>query len=771
MRLSFQVLKALGAATLLSSASAFGQPFLLADQGRLPVLIHEDQVTMRLAASMLGRDLAALSGLKPVTATRLADCASRCIVVGPASSALVQEAARALKVDLSKLKGRKERYLRVAGQASGGEILLIAGSDARGAVYGVVDLTRELGVSAWEWWADVPVRRPAKLEVDGGARLSSAPSVEFRGIFLNDEDWGLQPWAAKTYDPAKDIGPASYARIFELLWRLKANLIWPAMHPSTKAFYQVPGNAQTAADYAIVVGTSHAEPMMRNNVGEWKAQGRGDFNYFTNREQVLGYWQERIDENKTFENMYTLGMRGVHDSAMEGVKNPEHGRDTVAEVIGVQRGMLARSLGKPADKIPLVLTVYKEVLDYYNAGLKLPDDVMLAWPDDNYGYLHQLSTPKERARKGGSGIYYHISYWGRPHDYLWLGTTHPALIRDQLQRTWANGTRRMWVVNVGDIKPAEYLIQYFLDSAFDAKVLDQDPTKHLADWAALQFGAEYVREIAAIKQEFYRLAWERRPEFMGWNQNEPTRPVRPTDYIRTGGGANLNTRVLKLDLAAEYARQHRPASKLYAEQAKAAHAALLADMAAYNKLANGKWAHMMDMDSRGLPAFAEPLYPSWNASPRRGCSVVYPTPFAVEADRIVLRSGRPSVRNVTLVSYGEQAASWSLRPGASGVRIDQAKGELNAVNGFETRLTLHYDGSTTPAASIDCGGKVVNLNLRTEGKQVAGVAGERERIVVLPGGAAAPNADWQVQPGLARPASRCVRASTWARAASKHWPR
>lgn len=774
---------------LLASGLAHAAPFPLDLEGRLPVIVTESQATYRLAGELLGRDLRQLTGLAGTRSERLDACRERCIVIGSAASALVRQAARAMGVDLAPLDGQQERYIRAVGKMGGSSVLLIAGADRRGAVYGVVDASRELGVSPWEWWADVTPSRRAGLALDGATRLSASPSVAWRGIFINDEDWGLQPWAAKTYDPAKDIGPRSYARVFELMWRLKANLIWPAMHDSTRAFYTVPGNAETADDYAILVGTSHAEPMMRNNVSEWK-KSDGPFNFFSNRERLLGYWQERIDQVKGFENVYTLGLRGVHDSAMEGATSPEHARDTVQQVIKLQRDMLGRSLGKPPAGVPTVFTMYKEVLDYYNAGLKVPADVSLVWPDDNYGYLHQLGTAKERARPGGNGIYYHISYWGRPHDYLWLGTTHPALIRDQLDRAWSMGARRMWVVNVGDIKPNEYLTQYFLDAAFDASVLRQDPARHLGAWAAQAFGAGHGEEIAAIQQEYYRLAWERRPEFMGWSQTEPTRPVRSTEYVRTGGeeaerrlarygalvaraeaveqrlpaelrdayfqlvlypvrsSARLNTRILKLDLAAEYALQQRPSSKLYAAQAKAAHAALVADTAAYNTLGKGKWAHLMDLAPRRLPVFAEPVYPSWSPSARRGCGLVYPAPHSVEANALVLPAGRKTSRTVTLVSYGGEQLAWSVAPGAHGLRAQVEGGTLDASNGYEQRITLEYDGSLKPLLALQCGDRTVKLNMQAQDAGDKDLPGERERIVVLPAGSAAAGTDWEPQPGL-----------------------
>ncbi|SFV14915.1 glycosyl hydrolase 115 family protein [Pseudoduganella namucuonensis] len=632
----------------------------LYDGKQLATLVHEDHPTLALAARMLGRDLQALGGQAPTLGTRLADCGATCVVIARHDSALARAVADEAGVKLDELRGEWERYKRVVvpSRAPGRTYVLIAGSDPRGAVYGVVDLTREIGVSAWEWWADVAPRRAAAVAIADTPVLSSAPSVRYRGVFLNDEDWGLQPWAAKTYDTAsKDIGPATYARIYELLWRLKANTVWPAMHDSTKPFYQIAGNAEMARDYGIVVGTSHAEPMMRNNVREWRKED-GAFNFFTNRGNMLRYWQARVDQVKDFDNIYSLGLRGVHDSPMEGADTPERARDAVAEVIDLQRAMLARSKGRKVEEVPQALTLYKEVLDVYKAGLKVPGDVTLVWPDDNYGYIQQLNTPAENARPGGAGVYYHLSYWGRPHDYLWLGTTHPALVREQLDRAYQTGARAMWIANVGDIKPLEYLTQYFLDLAFDQSLSAQTPEQHMRAWYAKQFGAARAAPIAALMREFYDLAWERRPEFMGFGQTEPTTPNGANAYVRSGGdearrrlaryeamagkaeeiaaalpperrdayfelvlypvraAASLNARILKLELAAVLARQGQAGAREQVDQARAAHAALVADTARYNALAGGKWRHMMDLAPRRLPVFLEPVYPGYPAPAR-----------------------------------------------------------------------------------------------------------------------------------------------------------
>ena len=793
-------LKTLALLAVLAVPCAGAAPFQLMETGEAPVIVHESGKTLQLAAGMLRRDLHAVTGVDAATATDLSACRRVCIVVGTAASPLVQGLARQGGVDLAPLKGQWERYVRVAVRdGAGRRILLVAGSDQRGAVYGVVDLGRELGVSAWEWWADVAPRDNERPEVDGALRLSAAPSVQYRGIFLNDEDWGLQPWAAAR-DPAGDIGPATYARIFELMWRLKANLIWPAMHDSTKPFYQIPGNAQTASDYAIVVGTSHAEPMMRNNVREWDGRKNGPFNFFTNRAAMADYWRQRVNAVKDGENFYSVGLRGVHDSAMEGATTVEQARDGTFAAIQLQRDILAQAFGRPAAKVPQALTLYKEVLDVYNAGLKVPDDVTLVWPDDNYGYLHQLSDANERRRAGGAGIYYHVSYWGRPHDYLWLGTTHPALIRDQLQRAWATGAHKLWVVNVGDIKPIEYLAQYFLDSAFDAGLLDQDPQRHLDTWSATQFGRELGPEVAGILRGYYDLAWERRPEFMGFGRVEPITPNRRTPYMASGGeegvrrlerydvlvnqaealarripsewrdayfelvlypvraAANLNARILKLDLAAEAARQGRPAAQHLVDEARQAHAQLAADTAAYNDLGGGKWRNMMDLAPRRLPVFAEPVWPSYPAVSRgQGCGIVYAYPYSADAERVAILKGEPATAAVTLVARGGQTVDWRVGDGAHGVAAAPQSGKLDAGNGFEQRIAIHYDGSDKPALTLLCGGQAVHVNLRPDPPAQPGVPGEHAHIVSIAAGSASANPDWDVQPGLGS-SGRSLRA-------------
>ncbi|MBT0670700.1 glycosyl hydrolase 115 family protein [Novosphingobium profundi] len=762
-------------------------PWLIAQGTRPAAIIHEDSHPLTLAADMLARDLAALSGGQPVVSARLEECGQVCIVLAGPGSDLLAAVARDTGFAAGELDGQWECYVRqglASRSVAGRRYLVIAGSDVRGTIWGAVDLTRELGVSAWEWWADVTPRQVARIGVDPARKVSASPSVRYRGIFLNDEDWGLQPWAAHTFEPeVGDIGPRTYARIFELMWRLKANLIWPAMHDSTAAFYSVPGNAEAARDHAIVVGTSHAEPMMRNNVREWHEASDGPFNFFVNRPKMERYWQQRIEDVAGFENVYTVGLRGVHDSAMEGASSPEAARDALQEAITLQRGLLEGALHRPADQVPQALTLYKEVLETYRMGLRVPDDVTLVWPEDNYGYINQLPDAREQARAGGSGVYYHVSYWGRPHDYLWLATTHPALVREQMERAAHVGADRIWVLNVGDIKPAEYLMDYFLDMAFDHAAIARSPHMALTRWAARQFGPGAADEVAGIMTEYYDLAFERRPEFMGFSQVEPITPVRIGDYVRSGGGeawrridryaalvrraealaermpadrrdaflelvlyplrgaASLNARNLKLDLAALYARQGRPVANLLADQARAAHARIVADTATYNALAGGKWRGIMDMAPRRLPVFAEPVYPHAEYPAREGCTA--------DTGELTFVAGRAASHVLTVESRGK-AADWQLS-GLKGLTAARLQGHLDAANGYMQRIAITYDGQDRAPAlgPLVCGAAPIAASARVVASTRADQAVEIDHIVSMPAAIAAlEGRDWERVPEL-----------------------
>lgn len=711
---------------------------------------NTDATVVNIAANALKNDLKLVTGLLPELNVAGSVSVSFAVLIGTlGKSKLIDQLVLRKRIKVDGLTAKWETFsISVVDDPQSGikQALVIAGSDPRGTAFGVFELSKLIGVSPWYWWADVnPVLK--KDIFIKGAMVSAPPSVKYRGIFLNDEDWGLQPWAAKTFEPeTADIGPKTYARIFELLLRLKANLIWPAMHPSTKAFYHYPGNEKAATDYSIVVGSSHAEPMLRNNVGEWK-KTMGDFNYLSNRDGVYNYWKTRVKESKNNDAIYTVGMRGMHDGAMEGVKTVKEAIPLLERIIGDQRQLLQTYINPNVKAIPQVFTVYKEVLDIYDGGIKLPEDITLVWPDDNYGYIQRLNNEKENGRSGGSGIYYHASYWGRPHDYLWLSTTHPGLIREEMMKAYQTKSNRLWVLNVGDIKPAEYNMQLFLDMAYQAKPFeDSNYSKtYMQQWAADIFGADKAIEIAEILWQYYQFAFERKPEFMGWSQTEPTTKINYTNYnhfyygdeaqrridnyeqlmgrvkaLRTKirdkdvdafyqlvyypvvGASLMNMKFLYRDKAMLYAKQNRASAADYARLSKQAYEDIVKETQYYNTvLSAGKWKNMMSMSPRNLPVYQAPDLSATIIDPS-GVWSIAPEGFVSKDSSLVTRPATgftlPAFNPQTNPSYfidvflsAAESLNWTAKT-EPWIKLSQCKGTLKPELGKrEQRIWVSID--------------------------------------------------------------------------------
>ncbi|MDP4289457.1 MAG: glycosyl hydrolase 115 family protein [Bacteroidota bacterium] len=544
------------------------------------------------------------------------------------------------KNDILELKKHKEGFLITVKKGN----LIVLGSDKRGTAYGILEISRMIGVSPWVWWADSRIDKKESFTLEEGFRMLKYPSVAHRGIFLNDEDWGLMPWSSLTYEPSQkkgQIGPKTHARIFELLLRLRANSFWPAMHSCSVAFYLTPGNKEMADKYGIILGTSHCEPMMRNTNAEWKYAGTGEYNYISNKENVLKFWEERVKLLSGADNIYTLGMRGIHDGPMNGAKTPEEQKNALANILKDQKDILIKNVNPDIEKIPQVFIPYKEVLDAYKMGLEVPDYVTLMWTDDNYGYLRHFPDEKERARKGGNGVYYHASYWGQPHDYLWLATNHPAQIYTQMKLAYDKGIRNLWILNVGDIKPAEYLIELFLDMAWDINAIENNINgldKHLYTWLQREFGESNAKELLTVMNEYYRLAYIRKPEFMGNTREEEKDPKYrivsdfpwSTEYIkkRIAQYAAISDKVISM--SGTIAAHKRDAwfqlveypvrcaaemnkKQLYGQLARhglsdwalsdTAFSTIVTLTEKYNTQNNGKWNRMMDYKPRKLPVF------------------------------------------------------------------------------------------------------------------------------------------------------------------------
>lgn len=618
---------------------------------------------------------------------RVNEIKSNTIIVGnPEKEPALKELISKYNLDISDLTGKWEAYKIQAIEADGKSYLFLLGSDPRGTAYGVLELSRQMGVTPWVSWADVVPDKKTEVVINADGKIH-APSVQYRGIFLNDEDWALMPWATKTFEPTSRvgaIGPKTYSKIFELLLRLRANMICPAMHECTIPFYMVEGNKEAAEKYGIIVSTSHAEPMMRTNTGEWDSEKYGPFNYFTNKNSILSYWDKRVEELKESENIYTMGLRGIHDGRMQGVSSIDEETRTLEDVIGEQRKMLQKHhLNAKLSDIPQIFVPYKEVLKAYNNNLQLPEDITLVWCDDNNGYLMRLNDAEEQKRSGGAGVYYHISYWGKPHDYLWLASTQPALIYTEMKRAWDYGSRRYWLLNVGDIKPGEYLTEFFLDLAWDINSVSSNTIyAHQQQWIGKIFNNTEKKSIDYILRQYYHLNGQRKPEHMGFNRVEAwdlkkdafttpydarnaLQPVNDTEYSPFCFGDEtekritayseisdlsdkvynkipenmkaayfqlvhypvkaaeaMNRKTLYAQKSRLYAKYNLPVAEEYGRKAIAAYNAIAALDYTYNKdMLGGKWDEMMDMKPRDLPVFREPVLPEFKTTDEQGILV------------------------------------------------------------------------------------------------------------------------------------------------------
>lgn len=601
-----------------------GRPVAIACSG-------SEAPVVRTSLDLLSRDLQTV-----LSATAHIDTNTGNILVGTiGQSKLIEQAG----IDISALKNKKQAFMLAVSEDGK---LVVAGSDSHGTAYGILEISRLLGVSPWEWWADVTPEKKEMFRLSSNFRELQSPSVEYRGIFINDEDWGLMPWSNKTYEPSDvkgEIGPRTNERIFELLLRLRANTYWPAMHECTLPFFLTKGNREAAKKYGIFMGASHCEPMACNAAGEWKIRGKGAYDYVNNSPAVYQFWENRVKEVAGQEILYTLGMRGVHDGKMQGAKTVEEQKAVLNRVFVDQRGLLEKYVNKDVTQVPQVFIPYKEVLDIYHAGLQVPEDVTLMWCDDNYGYIRHFPTAEERARKGGNGVYYHVSYWGRPHDHLWLSTMSPSLIYQQMKQAYDQGIQKMWILNVGDIKPAEYQIELFMDMAWNLdKVSSEGVTAHLKHWLERELGTSCAKTILSVMQEHYRLAHIRKPEFMGNTREEEKNPVYRVVKDLPWSEREINERLnaySELSETVEKAASKVPAGRqsayfelvkypvqaatqmnrklLYAQLARhdkedweksdAAYDSIAALTQHYNSLENGKWNRMMDFKPRKLPVF------------------------------------------------------------------------------------------------------------------------------------------------------------------------
>jgi hypothetical protein len=481
---------------------------LAADGAAAPIVVDEgDHPGVRRAARDLAEDVFRVTSLRPevVSGER---ARPDVVVVGTIGrSRAVDRLVAAGRLDLTDVRGRWEASLTqvVVKPWPGVErALVIAGSDPRGSIFGVYDVSERIGVSPWYWWADVPVRRSERVLVAPGRWVRREPVVKYRGIFINDEAPALSGWAREKFG---GFNSKFYAHVFELLLRLRANFLWPAMWGSAIADDD-PASPALANEYGIVLGTSHHEPMMRAH-DEWRRYGRGPWNYATNAEALRAFWAEGIRRVGDFENVVTLAMRGDGDEPMSREANVA----LLEKIVADQRAMLAQD--PRWRNAPQVWALYKEVQEYYEKGMRVPDDVTLLWCDDNWGNIRRLPTAEERARPGGAGVYYHFDYVGGPRSYKWINTYPLPKVGEQMHLAWRYGATRLWIVNVGDIKPMELPISFFLEYAWDPAAWPVERFHEFGRvWAERLFGPEHASEIGELLAGYTRLNGRRKPEML-----------------------------------------------------------------------------------------------------------------------------------------------------------------------------------------------------------------------------------------------------------------
>lgn len=623
--------------------------FTLASPRQTAAILYDasDAAVVKRAAELFAADVEAVTGRYPRVTSATGETGPAVIVGTVGGSALIRRLSEAGKIDTAPLEGAWERYLiqTVANPLPGiRKALVIAGSDRRGAAYGLFTLSELIGVSPWYWWADVPVKKHAALHVDAPPTYSQTPSVRYRGIFLNDEDWGLTPWASQTFEPERgNIGPRTYAKVCELLLRLKANYLAPAMHPVSTSFNQIPENKLVADTFAIVMGSTHCEPLLLNTASEWDTKTMGPWNYDKNKEGINRVLTQRVRENSPYENVYTLALRGLHDGAMSTTLPMHEKVRMLQQALLDQRRILAENIDRPVETVPQAFTPYKEVLEIYSNGLELPDDITIVWPDDNYGYMKRLSGVREQRRTGRSGVYYHVSYLGVPHSYLWFSTTPPSLMYEELRKAYDTTADRLWLVNCGDLKGSEMQVSLFLDMAWDiGRFTADNVVTYPARWLAGIFGEAYYDRLEAMTREHLRLAFPRKPEYMGWGYhwnrfdhnceqltdtdfsftNYDEAPRRLEAYRQLGARAEallheigdearpafyqlvyyplrgaelMNRMTLGGQRNRWYARQGRAATNAVRDEVQRCYDSLQVITRGYNSLLGGKWNHMMSM--------------------------------------------------------------------------------------------------------------------------------------------------------------------------------
>jgi len=633
------------------------------------------------------------------------------VIIGTAGkSALVDRLIQSGRVDGAQLAGKSEAYLlqTVRNPLAGVEnALVIAGAGKRGTIYGVYELSAQIGVSPWYYWADVPVKRQTGLYVKRGAYTDGEPAVKYRGIFLNDEAPALSGWADEKFG---GFNHQFYEKVFELLLRLRGNFLWPAMWG--RAFYDDDGaNGALADRMGVVIGTSHHEPLGRAH-DEWRRYGRGPWNYAKNADVLSAFWRGGMERMKDYETVVTIGMRGDGDEAM----SEEADIALLERIVDAQRGIIGEVTGKPSGGTPQVWALYKEVQDYYDRGMRVPDDVTLLLCDDNWGNVRKLPDINAPARAGGYGMYYHFDYVGGPRNYKWINISPVQRVWEQMNLAYSHGVDRIWVVNAGDLKPMEYPVSFFLDMAWRPEAFNaQNLALHTEAWCAVQFGAEYAAEAARIISLYTKFNRRVSPELLDAdtysleNYGEFERvtneykdlaldafrlynllPAGTRDafdelvLFPVNACANLYEMYFAVAKNRYYAARNDPRANAWAEKAHSAFERDAALTRHYNNdIAGGKWAHMMDQVRIGYTSWQQP---EESVMPRTEYVAPPAEKTAREHDGFTVIEAGDYAR-----AAGTERIHWEVIPGFGRTEAGVTTFPQNACPGEKDAVYLEYD--------------------------------------------------------------------------------
>ncbi len=639
--LSLPAYGGLGMAESIVADSATGNFPLVTQEKAAPLWYDADDYPgVTRAIDDLRIDIGRVTSREPALSTARPKSKTPVIIGTLGKSRLIDSLVKAGKIHASPITGIWESFIitTVMNPWPGiDQALVIVGSDKRGTIYGIYEVSEQIGVSPWYWWADVPTRHRDTITIKKETYIQGPPAVKYRGIFINDEEPALGPWAREKFG---GINSKMYVHMFELVLRLRGNYLWPAMWG--KSFNEDdPENPRLADEYGIVMGTSHHEPMIRAQQ-EWTKRkseiGNGKWNYLTNQNGLAKFWRDGVERNGKYDNLITIGMRGDGDEPMAEDGNMKANIDLLERIVADQRKMITETVNPEITKTPQLWALYKEVADYYAHGMKVPDDISLLWCDDNWGNLRRVPTATERNRSGGAGIYYHFDYVGSPRSYKWINTNPLPKVWEQMNLAYDYGANRIWIVNVGDLKPMELPIEFFLRMAWNPKAITKENIDGFTHrWAEREFGNEHAAAIADIVSKYAKFNGWRKPEllepstFSSVNYQEAERVLAAWQSIThdaeniyaqltpefhdafyqlvlypTKASATVTRLYIEAGRNQLYAAQGRNSANDHAERARELFKQDDELSKAYHQISGGKWNHMMDQTHIGYTSWKDP---------------------------------------------------------------------------------------------------------------------------------------------------------------------